>query len=39
MQTTPRQFPEGLKPDIFKLPLLDEVSELRYDAKIQIISE
>ena len=38
MQTTPRQFPQRL-PDIFKLPLLDEVSELRYDAKIQIISE
>ena len=44
MQTPPRRFPEGwsardtLQPGIFKLPSFDEVSELRYDSEIQIIS-
>ena len=44
MQTIPCRFPEGwsardiLQPGIFKLSLLDEVSELGYDSEIQIIS-
>ena len=44
MQTPPRQFSERrsardmLEPGLFKLSSFDEVSELRYDSEIQIIS-